>query len=71
MAKHDRRTSSGQPRSSERVTILVSLLVLSALTGVREALHGFVHCDRAAGPGAMMEGTGTFCVVRRGATRSS
>ena len=40
MAKHDRRKSSGQPPSSQPVTIQVPLPVLGVVNGVREAFHG-------------------------------
>ena len=38
MAKHDRRKKSGQPPSSQPVTIQVPLPVLGVLNGVRESV---------------------------------
>ena len=40
MAKHDRRKTSGQPPSSQPVTIQVPLPVLGVINGVRESFHG-------------------------------
>ena len=40
MAKHDRRKTSGQPPSSQPVTIQVPLPVLGVINGVRESFVG-------------------------------
>ena len=56
MAKHDRRKSSGQPPSSQPVTIQVPLPVLGVVNGVREAFHGLCIATGLQVLEAMMEG---------------
>ena len=55
MAKHDRRKTSGQPRSSQPVTIQVPLPVLGVINGVREAFHGLCIATGLQVLEAMME----------------
>ena len=56
MAKHDRRKSSGQPPSSQPVTIQVPLPVLGRGERVREAFHGLCIVTGLQVLEAMMEG---------------
>ena len=56
MAKHDRRKSSGQPPSSQPVTIQVPLPVLGVVNEVREAIHGLCIATGLQVLEAMMEG---------------
>ena len=55
MAKHDRRKESGQPPSSQPVTIQVPLPVLGVINGVREAFHGLCIATGLQVLEAMME----------------
>ena len=55
MAKHDRRKTSGQPPSSQPVTIQVPLPVLGVINGVREAFHGLCIATGLQVLEAMME----------------
>ena len=55
MAKHDRRKTSGQPPSSQPVTIQVPLPVLGVLNGVQEAFHGLCIATGLQVLEAMME----------------
>ena len=55
MAKHDRRKKSGQPPSSEPVTIQVPLPVLGVINGVREAFHSLCIATGLQVLKAMME----------------
>ena len=55
MAKHDRRKKSGQPQSSQPVTIQVPLPVLGVINGVREAFHGLCIATGLQVLEAMME----------------
>ena len=55
MAKHDRRKTSGQPPSSQPVTIQVPLPVLGVVNGVREAFHGLCIATGLQVLEAMME----------------
>ena len=53
--EHDRRKSSGQPPSSQPVTIQVPLPVLGVVNGVREAFHGLCIATGLQVLEAMME----------------
>ena len=55
MAKHDRRKTSGQPPSSQPVTIQVPLPVLGVINGVRESFHGLCIATGLQVLEAMME----------------
>ena len=55
MAKHDRRKKSGQPPSSQPVTIQVPLPVLGVINGVREAFHSLCITTGLQVLEAMME----------------